>query len=116
MYKQKLLILLVDKFFISGLLFFAQYIVFVTIDFIVYGGLCLHHIPEVVGCLFLGFWLAHHFSWWVAPFIYIIKLFWSELFFRHSITLDGIVASAIVTITLLIGDWTERCRLEYKNH
>lgn len=100
-----------DKCLIFGiLLIFAQYLVFITIDFAIYGSLFLHHIPEVFGCLFIGFWLAHHFPLWVAPLIYIINLFSSELLFKHSITLGGIIAGAMVSFPLLVGDWTERYR------
>ena len=106
---------LLDKYLILGvLLIFVQYLIFSTIDFAIYGSLCLHHIPEVFGCLFIGFWFAHHFSLWVAPLIYIVNLFWSELLFKHSITLGGIIASAMVSFTLLIGDWTERYRSKRK--
>lgn len=107
---------LLDKCLILGvLLIFVQYLIFSTIDFPIYDSLCLHHIPEVFGCLFIGFWLAHHFSWWVVPLIYTVNLFWSELLFKHSITLSGIIAGAMVSFTLLVGDWTERFYQNVKN-
>jgi hypothetical protein len=104
-----------DRYLILGvLLIVVQYLIFSTIDFPIYGSLCLHHIPEVFGCLFIGFWLAHDFPWWVTPLIYTVNLFWSELLFKHSITLSGIIAGAMVSFTLLVGDWTERYRSKRK--
>lgn len=95
-----------DKYLLLGILLFAvQYIIFLTIDFIIFGSLCLHHILELIGFLFFGFWFAHHFSYWHTIIVYILNIILSEFLFKHNITVNGMMASAMVSITLLIGDW-----------
>jgi len=100
-----------DRYFVLGILLFViEYSIFLTVDFVIFDGLYLHHIPELAGFLFFGFWLAHRFHWWVTPLVYTINLFLNELLFKHTISLGGIIASAIISIPLLIGDSTERYR------
>ncbi len=93
------------------LLILSEIAVFYTVDFPIYRSLCFHHIPEVFGFLFIGFWLAHRFSWWVVLLIYLASPFVTELLFKQGLTVDGILANALVSVTLVIGDWTERYRL-----
>lgn len=109
MNKDKLSHLSQNKYLILGLLLsIIQYLIFAKNDFIIFGALCLHHIPEVFSFLFFGFWLANNFPMWITLLIYTINPFLSELLFRHNITFGGIIASAMVSLTLLIGDLTER--------
>lgn len=113
--RQRAQSLFLDKYLIVGLLLLSvQCLIFSTIDFPIYGSLCLHHIPEVFGFLFIGFWLADHSPLWVAPLVYAVSPFLSQLLVKHSFTLGGILASAMVSLPLLIGDWTERYRSKRK--
>jgi len=100
-----------DKYlFLGVLLGVIQYIIFGTIDFIIFGSLCLHHIPELFGFLFFGFWFAHNFMWWHTIIVYLLNIPLTEILFRRNITREGMIASAIVSSTLLIGDWFKRCQ------
>lgn len=101
--------------FIGISLVAIQYIILVTIDFIIFDGFYLHYIPELFGVLFFGFFFAHLFMWRHTIIIYILNIFATAILFEKNFTLEGMVTSAIVTSTLIIGDLFERYRQKQRS-
>jgi len=102
----------IDKYLIFGVLFLViQYLIFITFDFTIFSWFCLHHVFELIGFLLIGFWLADSergVSSIKVILAYIPAIIVTSILISGTITISGVLASAIVSSPLLIGYWLKK--------